>query len=237
MIDILKTRMNHKKEEKNLDRLYEACMQIPVQIESVRKILDAENYSPEALSSFMIKFIDDNCFLETRNYIEDNGKMPEQHELHCGYLCDLIRLFLEYGLNPNSIHNNQTVLSVAAYVDCGYVAANAVRFLLEHGANPNMIIDGESTFDELDFDIVFGSFEQEDRRMYDNWIHTWCVMIGYGGKPSNGTPPLKMKEGYTFDLLRNHEEYDFFIEKNKDAPEGWILHIFERESKIEIATL
>ena len=220
-----------------MERLYDACMQIPVRFEKVKEILEKEHYSPESLSAFMVEYISDNCILETRSYIWENIQIPDQHELHCGYLCDLIRLFLEYGLDPNVIHDNRTVLSVAAYADCNHVAADAVKLLLDHGADPNMILDGESAFDEIDFDVIFGSFEQEDRRMYDAWVHTWLVMIGYGGKPSNGTPPLKMADGYTYQLLRDHESYDFYIEKNGTDADGWIFHLIEKESRNEIGTL
>jgi len=220
-----------------MERLYKACMQIPVQFSQIKQMLDEGNYSSEDITSAMLKFVDDACFLETREFVNTNGRIPLKQELHIGYLYELIVLFLEYGLDSNLIINDETVLRALTYVDYDCVAADAARLLLENGADPNMDIDGESAFDSIDFDVIFGSFEQEDRRMYNSWVHLWLIMIGFGGTPRNGTPPLSMQEGYSFEILRNHERFDFSIEKTSPDPDGWIMHVFDKLTGEDVATL
>ena len=52
---------------------------------------------------------------------------------------------------------------------------------------------GESMFRKIDFDIVFGNIEQDDRQ-YDNClVHVWLFLTGY---------PLKMKNGDSHDIFR-----------------------------------
>ena len=100
-----------------------------------------------------------------------------------------------------------------------------------------MDVDGESAFDSLDFDIVFGALNQDDRRMYDSWVHTWLVMVGYGGIPKNGVKPLNLKVGYSLQQLRNHINFDFTIQKTNSAADGWVMHIFDKTTKERIADL
>ena len=220
-----------------MECLYEACLQSPVQFSHVRKLLDDGNYSPENLTSVMLKFIDDACFCETREFVNTNGRTPCRQELHSGYLFDLMSLFLEYGLEPNLIIDEETILRALIYCDYDCIAADTARLLLENGADPNMDIDGESAFDAIDFDVIFGVLNQEDRRMYNSWVHLWLIMIGFGGTPRSGMPPLSMQEGCSFETLRNHERFDFSIEKTNLDPDGWIMHIFDKLTGKDAATL
>jgi len=55
----------------------------------------------------------------------------------------------------------------------------------------------------------------DDPRIYDLLVHAWFVLIGYGGRPSNGVDPVQMKEGYSLELLRNHEQYGFRIPESR----------------------
>ena len=217
------------------ERLYEACTQIPVQFSLVRELLEAGHFTPESLTSVMLRFLDDCGYDTTREFVSMNDRMPEMHELHCGYLFDLMKLFLEYGLDPNLILDGKTVLEYTFYADCKYVAADTMRLLLENGGDSSIAIDDESIFDVIDFIVTYPVCE--DPRIYDLCVHAWFVLIGYGGRPSNGVDPVQMKEGYSLELLRNHEQYGFRIENTKLVSEGYIMHIFDKETNEEIATL
>lgn len=217
-----------------MQRLYEACKQIPICLSSIKQLLRTNNYSPDQLFNVMLRFVDEDCFLETQMLLDLQGTPPQRQELHCGYLGELMKMFLQHGLTLNKVVGGQSLLSELFYVDYEYTAANTARLLLENGANPNMLLDGETIFDAINFDIAFG---HRNMRIFNERVHFWFVLIGYGGRPSNGAPPVHMADGCSYKLLRQHEKYDFSIQRSKAESGQSILHIFDRETHEEIAWL
>lgn len=161
-----------------MQRLYEACKQIPICLSSIKQLLRTNNYSPDQLFNVMLRFVDEDCFFETQRLLDLQGTPPQRQELHCGYLGELMEMFLQHGLTLNKVVDGQSLLSELFYVDYEYTAANTARLLLENGANPNMLLDGETIFDAIDFDIAFG---HRNMRIFNERVHFWFVLIGYMG--------------------------------------------------------
>lgn len=127
------------------------------------------------------------------------------------------------------------------YIDHEYVSADTLRLLLENGGDPNLRIDMESAFEEADFEVWFGAVEQEVRWRYDAWVHTWMVLLAYGGEIPGKGPMVETFREYgnhttdeTFDLkkLRNHRQYFYGLTKGNPDP---VLHIFDRNTLWEVA--
>jgi len=220
-----------------VERLFNVCSVLPFQQEQIDAFLASDNYSPENLAEVMIRHIRENCLHETNDFLLEHERLPDAHEVHCGHLYMLVEMFLNHGLAPNYIFDEDTVLSAVSYVDYQYAAADITRLLLQHGGDPNLKIIDESAFDKLDFDIIFGATELPDRRLYDSWVHAWLVMIGFGGKPQNDSPVLHLKEGYSLNQFQNHERFSFSIDRKTDDPEGWVMYIIDRNTNEIAATL
>ena len=223
-----------------MERLFQMCSQKPLPLDSVRELLIKEQYPAEQLTQVMIRHLKENCWWETQDFESTNERKPQKHEVFSVCLYELTKLFLEYGLDPNLCYEKETVLSLMLYIDYQYAAADIARLLLENGADPNAITDDqfeETAFDQIDWDVVFGALEQDDRRVYDAWVHAWLVMVGFGAKTNVGDVPVKLKDGYSIEMFREHERFDFTIEMTKASRDGWIMHIFEKETGREVAEL
>ena len=223
-----------------MERLFQLCSQKPLPLDSVRAFLRKQQYTAEQLTQVMIRHLKENCWWETQDFESTHERMPQKHEAFCADLYELIQLFLEFGLKSNLIYARETVLSLVLYIDYQYAAADIARLLLENGADPNAIVDdeGEETaFGRIDGDVVFGALEQDDRRVYDALVHAWLVMVGFGAKTNVGEVPVKLKDGCSVEMFREHERFDFTIEMTKASRDGWIMHIFEKETGKEVAEL
>jgi len=124
-----------------------------------------------------------------------------------------------------------------------------MRLLLEHGADPNLHFESDTLFETLDSNIVIdvtygfvGDIDDDNDHVYtwsiyDVKFHLWLVLMGYGAKLNTGNPPVTMKNDHSLAIFRQHERFDFRIEYTKEARDGWIMHIFERNTGEEVATL
>lgn len=77
-----------------------------------------------------------------------------------------------------------------------YIAADTLALLFEHGADVNLQINGSRVFHNIDFDILFDAFNQNDRRYYDSLVHCWFVWLGYGARLDNGESGLEYRIQY-----------------------------------------
>ena len=106
--------------------------------------------------------------------------------------------------------------------------------LLKLGGDPNVMLDDETLFDRVDFDIVFGAVEQEDREKYSAWVKYWFLLMGYGGRCSNGIDAVNFVNGFTYDIFKEYKKLDFNIDFSQKE---WVMHIFLRENGEEVAFL
>lgn len=232
-----------------MEKLYAACSQLPPDLQSIERILNDGNYAPNLLSDILYRFVMKRCFFEVSDFIDEHSRLPEKHEVHSAYVYDLTKLFLKFGLDPNFINNNDGFAHWLEIADYGYISADTMRLLLEHGLDPNIQYESESLFEELDsnviIDVSLGLIEDDDSdnkheggwRIYDIRFHLWLVLMGFGAKLNTGNPPLTMTKDQPLTIFRQHERFDFRIEYTKEVRDGWIMHIFDRNTGEEVATL
>lgn len=154
-------------------------------------------------------------------------------------------LLLKYGLDPNAVCEGETVLSCVSSVYNEYIAADTLALLMEHGGNPSLVVSGESLSDRIDFDIMFGAFEQENRRIYDSIVHCWFVLLGYRDNACCDKsldifarrrlecrlPDFKLED------LKHHRNYYYGLSNVHSRGEDWSLHIFDKRTRWEVVRL
>jgi hypothetical protein len=124
------------------------------------------------------------------------------------------------------------------YVDNEYRGADTLALLLEHGGNPNLVIDGESIFEQIDFEIWFGSVEQYIRWRYDAWVHMWMVAVAYGGEITGKGHMVKVfneygsNELFNLQKLRNHRQYYYGL-SIEDGERH--LHVYDKNTLWKVA--
>lgn len=215
---------------------------VPPNFDKIKKLLDENDYSGEDVTYVATAFAD-NCEFEGAEYENSNNK-----EIHSKYLYDIVKLLLEYGLNPNTVfEKDKNIMESLMFNDYEYVAADTLGLLLEYGGDVNLEIDEERLFDRIDFDVIFDAIEQSDRKRYDALVHCWLVMLGYGAKNADGTIPVDLFKEYNntmftndvFDIsnLKNHRNYTFGLTFVPNRGEKWSLHIFDKKTMWEVARL
>ena len=218
-------------------RILEEMLQLPPDMTGLRALLEGEKPTSEQLAMTANQFMEIGCWREVDEFVYAHGRQPEPAELHSTYIFILMQLLLEYGLNPNLVIDGDNVMEWMGFVDFPYVSADTLRLFMEHGGDVDLIIAGDTMFRHIDFDIVFGAIEQEDRQYYDCQVHLWLVLIGYGGMLPENVCPLKMKNGKSPEIFRQHERFDWEIERTSAVEAGWIMHILDRETGEEVAEL
>lgn len=218
-------------------RILEGMLQLPPDLAGLRALLEGEKPTSEELANAAVQFMREACWQEISDFSRLYGRQPDTAELHSPHIFCFMQLLLEYGMNPNLVIDGENVMDWLNHVDCPYVSADTMRLFMEHGGDVDLVLDGETMFRRIDFDIVFGAIEQEDRQYYDCLVHLWLVLIGYGGRISGNVCPLKMKDGKAPEIFRQHERFDWEIERTSAVEAGWIMHILDRKTGEEVAEL
>ena len=227
-------------------RLLEDMRAIPPDFEKLKRDLEAGIYSPEDISMAAMEFVESDCFVERRDAEELRGKRYGSSfvpDLHSAFLYELVSLLLPFGLDPNAIFDGLNIMYMLKYVDNEYVGADTLRLLFEHGGDPNLCVDGESNFHDIDFNVIFDSFEQNDREAYDSMVHCWFVYLGFDAKAKAGAADLDVFRVYdsdaVFDMheLRDHRNFTFGLSHVPSRGESWSLHIFDKRTMWEVARL
>ena len=212
----------------------------------IRRTLEHGDFTPEEITRAAIEYVYD-CYYEEMDLSDDFGEDLNEAELHSAALPGLFRLLLEFGLDPNAVHENCNLMNTLFLIKCGYCSADALALLLENGGDLNTVVDGERVFDHAEFDIFFDAFELYDRRRYDAEVHFWLVCIGYGAKLTNGRCPITViqKEDplaedlgvKPFELadLKQHRNYTFGLSHVPSNGESYTIHIFDKRTNWEVA--
>lgn len=222
---------------KTEELLFELCNKPNADLAEIEIFIRERHATPEEITRAAIRLADKNA-LKVTEFEYDHKCLPNDNDLVTSNWIALFEIFLKYGLMPNYImvegSDEDNIMQEIRYIDNGDVAPSIMRMLLEHGGNPNLIVGGEDLFKDLDFDIVFDVIEQNNKRIFDIEFRIWLVMMGYGGRIDNHDCPVNLKSGYTVEIFKIFEDFDYRIEfLQKD----WKLHIFYKSNGDEVATL
>lgn len=235
-----------------MEKTLSALLQIPPDYISAEDYIRIKLLSKQEISELAWDYLqeclyEDDDDPELLDYPVGKGtiywKEPQINQnWHSGYLPDVIKLLLKYGLDPNySIAGKNTLAGKVTYIVNGYVAADTLKLLFEHGGDPMLLFDGELLYDEIAFDAWFDAIEMDNRRRYDSLMHCWFVLLAFGGKPYTGVDPVDVfhnasSDGFAdFDLrlLKDHRNYFFGITHEN----GRTIHIFDKHTFWEVARL
>lgn len=219
----------------NVEKVKQLFASIPPKWDEIKTILSSEEFSKEDLALIAIDITDD-CFCEYRDALNPEVEDVTIDSMHSSYLLDSLYLLLEYGLDPNTIVDDQNVLWNTQWIDAPNVGAAALRLLLENGGNPNHFIpaEHETLFDYLAFKVSYDEYSHE-------WLYTvqcWLVLMAFGGCWDDGQIPLTMLGGNNVDVFKSFEDFDYSIEPLPQEPGKygcWIMHIFRIENSEEVA--
>lgn len=232
-------------------QLLELLMEIPPRFDVAKSYLEVNQLSPDEVTRVANVYAD-KCFLDFGDYLSERypdcnlskleiptGIVPE---LHSAYIYDVVKLLLQFGLDPNAVYiveyNHYNIMNLVVHIDHGYLAADTMNLLLENGGDPNLAVEIETIYEYVADDVWFGAIEQENRWRYDSWIHLWMVLLAYGGKPRGKKCPLEVFRAYDstslFDVnkLKNHRDYYYGISKENYEP---VIHIYDKKTLWEVA--
>lgn len=202
--------------------LFDLLMVIPPDLEAIEAFLRAESLTPSEVTRAAMEYVDE-CSWDADEYSWEctTPLTPQIYpNLHSTYLYDIVKLLLQFGLEPNGVYDDNNIMWILKYVNNEFIAVDTLALLLEHGGDPQLSFDScMSIFVEYDFDVFFDAVEHENRHAFAIIVYCWMVLIGYGARYSEDI--IQVFKEYTdadfsakpFDLqkLRNFRNYYFGI--------------------------
>ena len=238
--------------------LLRALMPLPADLQTAETVLQSGALDRTEIAIIAFAYVD-YCFNFYHGlYLEDLSKEERFKLLHNpdpsldtrfpgADMPEVFLLLLRYGLDPNAVFEGETLIDSVVGCCNGYAAADTVQVLLDHGADPLLKQEGEETaYEALEFDIIFGAFNQSKRRFYDSWIHCWLVLIAHLHNEHNGKEIVTVYSRQRCDCelpdfkiedFKNHRNYGFCLTNVPGNGENWSLHIFDRRTGWEVARL
>lgn len=207
----------------------------PSDLDGIKELLAQRKFTAEELAEIAVDFTDE-CFCEYHDALDPEIESVTIENMHSNYVFDAINLLLEAGLDPNTVVNDDNAIWNAMYIDAPNVAASVMRLLLEEGGNPNHIIpaEGESLFENIDFCVSYDEYTHK----YFHTVQCWLVLMAYGACWPDGGIPITMLGDNSIEIFKEFERYDYEIEPLPQEPNKfgcWIMHIFDKETREEVA--
>lgn len=201
----------------HIDGLYELCKEQPFDIEKIKQHIKNNNMNSEAVTRAALKLCDHGMFSYS-DYLYHNEKEPKPEELSTYNWELLFNTLIDNGLDADLVtcddgHNYENILQSVLYLDDGDLSARVLRNILSKGGTPNVVIDNTPFFGEVDADFIIDI----DMGLYphkwqvDNAFRSWLVLIGFGGVIKDGKLPVKMCDGYSPDIFKDFEKFDYCI--------------------------
>jgi len=219
-----------------IDEIKRIFREEPFNLQRVRELLSEHNFSKEELAVLAIDFTD-NCFCEYLQAIDPECKFVTMENLCSNHIVEAVELLLEFGLDPNTIIDDDNVMWNAMWIDTPNVGAAVLRLLLENGGDPNHLIpsEGETLFEYIAFKVSYDEYTHD--HLYT--VQCWLVLMAYGACwRGNGEIPITMIGDNLVDIFKNYELYDYEIEPLPQEPGKygcWRMHIYNIETKEEVA--
>ena len=209
---------------------------VPNDFEKIEKLLSSRELTKEELAEIAISAVD-NCFCEYQTACNPEYKDFNVEDMHSNSIVDGIRLLIKFGLDPNVIIDDDSVMWNTMYIDAPGIAASVLKLLLENGGNPNhyMPSEKETIFDYIDFKVSYDEYTHE----FFHTVQYWWLLMAYGACwQNNGKIPITMLGNNSVEIFKNYELYDYEIEPLPQEPGKygcWIMHIYNIETKEEVA--
>ena len=222
--------------------LFELCNKAKINPKDIEKYVHDNSVTPEELTLAAIRLVDKNMF-EIKEAELFNSHTPSADELVSTNFITLFEIFIRHGLLPNYIHtddgiNYHNIMDNIRDIDNVNVAFALMKMLMGCGGDPNLEINGESLFSEVDFDLLFCIREFTDesvsKKALDKAFRIWLILTGYGGYINKQQAPVNMRKGYTPEIFRAYEDFNYRIEYND---KDFKMYIYNIKTNDEIANL
>lgn len=218
-----------------VNQIKELFEQFPSDLDKVRKLLALRKFKEDELAELAVAFTD-NCFCEYHDALDPEIDSVTIENMHSNYVVEAITLLLEFGLDPNTIVNDDNVMWNAMWIDSPNVAASVMRLLLENGGNPNHFIpaEHETLFEYIAFKVSYDEYTHD----YFHTVQCWLLLMAYGACWRDGNIPITMLGEKTVDIFKDFELYDYEIEPLPQEPGKygcWIMHIYNIATHEEVA--
>ena len=207
---------------------FELCKLVPDYV-LVRKLLNRSKVRREELACIAYEVLE---FYDTEyNSQTDEKFVPTPCFLENLYTS--IEMLLKEGLCPDDCVDGCSLLGSCIYFGgpCQYNCNKVLRLFLDKGANPNPFEKdaGEYLIDRLKWEVTFDAIEFG----FDS-ILSECqgllVLVGYGGKCSDGNNAVVMYDDLDYGILKYSENFDCECEKVEDSCHAKV-YIIERNTK------
>lgn len=247
------------KSEKS-ERLLGILLELPFDRERVERELKNGAYSPDEVTRAGYDFSGYCMFEDNDEAIVklENGGLASKPlfrprdkikaaSLRSTNITDILRLLLEYGLDPNAVFNESAddiLLACLIHIKNEYVAADAVKLLIENGADVALEYNDVKFIDDLLFKAAFDSIEMRNRDCFDSLVHVFMVVIAaldneWDGKPIVDVYPRRGCETdsdvFKVSDLFEHRNFYFALTYTPRRGENYSLHIIDRRTGWEVA--
>ncbi len=223
----------------HINKLYELCKEQPFDIEKIKCYIQNNNMNSEAVTRAALQLCDHGMFSYS-DYLYHKEKEPKPEELSTYNWELLFNTLIDSGLDANLVTcddglNYENILQSLQYFDDGELGARVLRNILSKGGTPNILIGNTLFFAEVDaeFMLDIGMEAYPHKWQVDNAFRFWLVLIGFGGVTKDGKLPVKMREGYSPDVFKDFEKFDYRVIRTK---KDFVFKIIHKETDAVIAT-
>ena len=223
----------------NTKILFELCTEQPFDEGKIRKYISENKMSSEEVTRTALKLCD-HGFCSYSDYLYEHEKEPLPEELETYNWEALFDILIECGLDANLVIcddgiNYENLLQSLQFLEHGDLSARILRNVLKNNGNPNILIDDLGLFADIDSNLMIDiqlSLHHHKWQLDNAWRY-WLVMVGFGGTINNGQSPVEMCNGLQPDIFKEFEKYDYRIKRSE---EDFEMEIFDKETKITVAT-
>lgn len=249
----LSNKIKKIKYDKQVDELLSDLLKLPPKFHTIQEKLAKWKLPSEVLSRVACTLVSDYCFVEyewaithweelrNEDYLLEKEELSKkgismEERLVSFYLPEILRLFLDFGMNPNESvgeeRERENIMKSLEYVDYKDYSARCLKLLLERGGDPNLVFDGLSIIDDVDSDVFIHSHNYimhediEDYEILQRIVPYWLVLIGYGTRYNmSGSLPVTMLNGCQPEIFRKYYDYDWRIDRTNS---DWKISIVEK---------
>ncbi len=212
------------------EKLLALLTELPPDLKNIENFIKLNEFANQELATVVCKF-GEHCFLDYRDYREYHGKEATFGELNSDYLYEICKLFIKNGMDVNTVVTDEyssrtNLLEKVRWVYNPRTSAKTFKLLLEKGGDINVNLDVDKFFCETDFDFIF-DLNENMTEFTDILFEIWIMMVGYGGKLSNGKTPVILNDGYSIEDLKNYENFAY---EKYHTEDDWHLNIIDKRN-------